>query len=225
MTYREIMNEVLRRLREDQLASDWSGNLSSANGPTDYHKMIGDFVNDAKYEVEHYWDWQVLRVTAGVSTIDGTMSYSLVGADRDFKVLDVIDTSNGQHLNQMTSAELNKLAFPESNISTGQPTGYGFNGIDDNLDTVVDIWPIPNDVRQINFNVVKPQDKLQTATTHCYVNEQAVILGAYVRALAERGEDGGTRVSVAAVEYNNVLTRAIQIDAGKTQMETDWYAH
>tara|TARA_R110000803_G_scaffold165212_2_gene228785 strand:- start:677 stop:1354 length:678 start_codon:yes stop_codon:yes gene_type:complete len=225
MTYREIIDGVLRRLREDQLGSDWTGDLSSANGPTDYHKMIGDFVNDAKYEIEHYWDWQVLRVTAGVSTVDGTMSYSLVGADRDFKVLDVIDTSTGLHLTQMSSAELNARVFPTTSISKGQPTSYGFNGIDDNLDMVVDIWPVPNDVRQINFNVVKPQDKLKLATTDCYVNEQAVILGAYMRSLAERGEDGGTQVSVAAIEYNNVLTRAIQIDAGKTQMETDWYAN
>ena len=46
-----------------------------------------------------------------------------------------------------------------------------------------------------------------------------------MRALAERGEDGGTQVSVAAVEYNNVISRAVQIDAGKTQMETVWYAN
>ena len=56
MIYRDIINEVLRRLREDQM-SDWSGNLSSSNSSTDYHKMVGDFVNDAKYEIEHYWDW------------------------------------------------------------------------------------------------------------------------------------------------------------------------
>jgi len=223
MTYREIMNEVLRRLREDQLGDDWSGNLSTANGPSDYHKMIGDFVNDAKYEIEHYWDWQVLRVTSAISTQDGVMSYSLVGADRDFKVLDVIDTTTGLNLNQMSSSHLNTLVFPTTSLAKGPPTGYGFNGIDDNLDMVVDVWPLPNDVRQINFNVVKPQDRLQLAATQCYVNEQVVILGAYMRAMAERGEDGGTQVSVAAQEYNNILSRAIQIDSGKTQMENDWY--
>ena len=78
---------------------------------------------------------------------------------------------------------------------------------------------------RFNFNVVKPQDKLTQAATHCYVIEQAVILGAYMRALAERGEDGGTQVSVAAREYSNVISRAVQIDAGKTQMETVWYAN
>ena len=217
------MNEVLRRLREDQLGDDWSGNLSTANGPSDYHKMIGDFVNDAKYEIEHYWDWQVLRVTSAISTQDGVMSYSLVGADRDFKVLDVIDTTTGLNLNQMSSSHLNTLVFPTTSLAKGPPTGYGFNGIDDNLDMVVDVWPLPNDVRQINFNVVKPQDRLQLAATQCYVNEQVVILGAYMRAMAERGEDGGTQVSVAAQEYNNILSRAIQIDSGKTQMENDWY--
>ena len=224
MIYRDIINEVLRRLREDQM-TDWSGNLSSANGPTDYHKMVGDFVNDAKYEVEHYWDWQVLRVTSAISTSDGVMSYSLLGAGRDFKVLDVIDTSTGTILNQMSSADINIRVFPTANIAKGEPSSYGFNGIDDNLDMVVDVWPLPNDTRRINFNVVKPQDKLQLAETHCYVNEQAVILGAYMRALAERGEDGGTQVSVAAGEYVNILSRAVQIDAGKTQMEMTWYAN
>jgi len=225
MKYVDIINEVLRRLREDQITADWSGNLSSASSPSDYQKMIGDFVNDAKYEIEHYWDWQALRVTSAIATVDGVMSYSLVGADRDFKVLDVVDTTTGLPLTQMSSAELNKRAFPTADIARGQPTGYGFNGIDVNLDSVVDLWPLPNDVRQINFNIVKPQDRLELAATHCYVSEQVVILGAYVRALGERGEDGGTQVSVAAQEYNNVLTRAVQLDAGKTQMETDWYAN
>lgn len=224
MIYRDIINEVLRRLREDQVG-DWSGDLSSATGPTDYHKMVGDFVNDAKYEIEHYWDWQALRVTSAINTVSGVMSYALVGSDRDFKVLDVIDTSTGHHLTQMSSVDLNAKAFPSADVASGEPSGFGFNGIDANLDMVVDIWPLPNDVRQINFNIVKPQDRLQLSTTHCYVNEQAVILGAYMRALAERGEDGGTQVSVAANEYQNILSRAVQIDSGKTQMEMDWYAH
>ena len=225
MTYREIINEVLRRLREDQIDSDWSGNLATASGPTDYQKMIGDFVNDAKYEVEHYWDWQVLRVTSGITTVNGSMSYALVGAGTDFRTLDVIDTTTGAHLKQIPSAVLNQRAFPTSSQASGEATEFGYNGIDDNLDTVVDLWPVPNDARQINFNIVKPQDKLQTATIDLYVNEQAVILGAYVRALSERGEDGGTQVSVAAAEFQNVLSRAIEIDAGKTQYETDWYAN
>jgi|10_taG_2_1085330.scaffolds.fasta_scaffold11229_4 hypothetical protein len=225
MTYREIINEVLRRLREDQIDADWSGNLSTANGVTDYQQMIGELVNDAKYEVEQYWDWQVLRVTAGVQTLADTMSYSLVGADRNFKVLDVIDTTTGSHLKQISSVEMNQRAFPTADQSTGAASEYGFNGIDDNLDMVVDLWPVPNDSRQINFNIVKPQDKLQSATIQCYVNEQAVILGAYTRALSERGEDGGTQVSVAAAEYQSVLSRAVQIDSGKTQYETDWYAN
>tara|TARA_R110000744_G_C19181993_1_gene542825 strand:- start:167 stop:844 length:678 start_codon:yes stop_codon:yes gene_type:complete len=225
MIYRDIINEVLRRLREDQITSAWSGNLSSASSPSDYQKMIGDFVNDAKYEVEHYWDWQALRVTSAISTTDGAMSYSLVGSDRDFKILDVIDTTTGLTLSQMSSAELNKRAFPTANIARGEPTGYGFNGIDANLDSVVDLWPLPNDVRQINFNMVKPQDRLELASSHCYVSEQVVILGAYMRALGERGEDGGTQVSVAAQEYNNLLTRAVQLDASKTSMEMDWYAN
>jgi len=36
MTYRQIINAVLRRLREDSIGSDWSGALIDASGPTDY---------------------------------------------------------------------------------------------------------------------------------------------------------------------------------------------
>jgi len=48
MTYREIINSVLRRLREDTISSDWSGDLIDSTGPTDYQVMIGDFVNESR---------------------------------------------------------------------------------------------------------------------------------------------------------------------------------
>ena len=48
MTYRQIINSVLRRLREDSIAADWSGDLIDATGPTDYQVLIGDFVNEVK---------------------------------------------------------------------------------------------------------------------------------------------------------------------------------
>ena len=48
MTYIELVNGVLRRLRENEvgvLASD------------EYATMIGDFVNDAKTFIENSWNW------------------------------------------------------------------------------------------------------------------------------------------------------------------------
>ena len=43
MTYRELINEVLIRLREDTIATDWSGAINDNSDVSAYHKVIGDF--------------------------------------------------------------------------------------------------------------------------------------------------------------------------------------
>ena len=50
-----------------------------------------------------------------------------------------------------------------------------------------------------------------------------VILGAWARAIAERGEDGGTQTGVVAAEVSESLNQAIILDSGNTQYESDWY--
>lgn len=59
MTYLELVNNVLRRIREEE--------VTSVNSTT-YSKMIGDFVNDAKKLVETSWDWSALRTTLTITT-------------------------------------------------------------------------------------------------------------------------------------------------------------
>ena len=54
MTYLNIMNNVLRRLREEE--------VNSVNDST-FSKMAGDFINDAKTVVEQAADWSALRET------------------------------------------------------------------------------------------------------------------------------------------------------------------
>ena len=48
MTYLNLVNNVLRRLREDEVTT------VAANT---YSKMASDFINDAKELVETAWDW------------------------------------------------------------------------------------------------------------------------------------------------------------------------
>jgi len=59
MTYLEIVNSVLRRLREREVLS-----VSESS----YSKLIGDFVNDARNEVETAWGWSALRTTLTLTT-------------------------------------------------------------------------------------------------------------------------------------------------------------
>ncbi len=68
MTYLEAINKVLRRLREDEVASP---NTSA------YSKLIGEFVNDANRLVEDAWDWAELRQVRPLNLYTGSSTGSI----------------------------------------------------------------------------------------------------------------------------------------------------
>jgi len=220
MTYKELINEVLVRLREETVASDWSGAINDSAAVEDYQKVIGSLVNDAKRSIESYHDWLVLRETKDINTIVGTKNYSLASG-QEFKVLDVVNNSTGNQLAQVSRTYLNSIMYPTD--PTGEPNYYGFNGADSSNNLKVDLSPIPDVVQTISFDIVKYQDTLTSATTVVKIPHQPIILGAYARAIAERGEDGGTQSSIAAQEAASSLAQAVMMDSGNAKYENDWY--
>jgi len=220
MTYRELINEVLIRLREETIATDWSGNINDSTAVSDYHKVIGSLVNDSKRSIEGNHDWLVLRETKNISTVNGTKNYSLASG-QEFKIIDAVNNATGTQLVQVSRSYLNNIMYPTD--PTGEPHYYGFNGSDSSNNLKIDLSPIPIEAQTISFDIIKPQDKLSTASTVLKLPTNPVVLGAYARAIAERGEDGGTQSSIAAQEAANALAQAIMIDSGNTQYETTWY--
>ena len=220
MTYKELINEVLVRLREETVASDWSGAINDSSSVNDYQKVIGSLVNDAKRSVESYHDWLVLRETVDVSTVAATKNYNL-SSGQEFKVLDVVNNSTGNQLAQVSRTYLNSIMYPTD--PTGEPNYYGFNGTDSSNNLKVDLSPIPTEAQTISFDIVKYQDTLTSATTVVKIPHQPIILGAYARAIAERGEDGGTQSSIAAQEAASSLAQAVMMDSGNAKYENDWY--
>ena len=220
MTYREVINEVLIRLRETPIASDWSGAINDSTTVSDYNKVIGALVNDAKRSIESYHDWQILRETVDITTIAGTKNYNL-NSGQEFKILDVINNATGNELLQVSRAYLNRERYPTA--STGEPHYYGFNGADSSNNLKVDLSPTPSKAETISFDMVKYQDVLTLAATTVKIPTKPLILGAYARALSERGEDGGTQSSIAAQEAASAISQAIMMDAGNTQFESDWF--
>jgi len=219
MTYLDVINEVLIRLRESTV-STWSGDINSSTVVASYTKLIGSLVNDSKRDVESFHDWLILRETKDITTEDGTASYSL-SSGQEIKVLDVINQSSGHHLIQVSREYLNNVRYPS--VSTGEPQYYGFNGVDSSNNLKVELSPQPTEAQVISFDIVKFQAELTSATTVLSVPEKPVILGAWARAIAERGEDGGTQASIVAVEYQNSLNKAISVDSGMTDYENDWF--
>ena len=220
MTFRELINEVLIRLREDTIATDWSGNINDSTTVTDYQKVIGSLINDSKRNIESYHDWLVLRETVDVTTVSGTRNYNL-SSGQEIKIIDVINQTQGTHLVQVSRQYINSTKYPSSN--SGEPSYYAFNGADSSNNLKVDLEPIPNTAQTISFDIVKYQDELTLATTVLKIPEKVVIIGAWMRAVAERGEDGGTQSSVIAMEYKESLNQSVIVDSGNTQYESDWY--
>jgi hypothetical protein len=115
---------------------------------------------------------------------------------------------------------INTVTFPSQN--TGEPLYYGFNGSDASNNLKVDLSPVPTEAHTISFDILKYQAELAEAATVIKVPEKPVILGAWARAIAERGEDGGTQSSIMAIEASEALKQAIMRDSGNTKYETDW---
>jgi len=220
MTFREAINEVLIRLREDTISSDWTGDINDSSTVSAYQKVVGALVNDSKRSIESYNDWLVLRETADIATVASTKNYSL-SSGQDFKILDVVNNSTGTQLIQVSKAYLNNIKYPTD--PTGEPLYYGFNGADASNNLKVDLSPIPIAVQTISFDIVKYQDVLTEATTVIKIPSKPLILGAWARAVAERGEDGGTQSSIIAEEAATAISQAIMMDSGNVQFESDWF--
>ena len=220
MTFREAINEVLIRLREDTISSDWSGDINDSSTVSAYQKVIGALINDSKRSIESYNDWLVLRQTVDISTVASTKNYNL-SSGQNFKILDVVNNSTGTQLIQVSKAYLNNIKYPTD--PTGEPLYYGFNGADTSNNLKVDLSPIPTAAQTISFDIVKYQDVLTEADTVIKIPTKPLILGAYARAISERGEDGGTQSSLAAQEAANAISQAVMVDSGNVQFESDWF--
>ena len=220
MTYRELINQVLIRLREDTISGDWSGAINDASTISAYHKVIGALINDSKRSVESYHDWLNLRETVSFNTVSGTKNYNL-NSGQEIKIIDAVNTDTGHHLKQVSKVYINTVKFPTDD--DGQPFYYAFNGSDSSNNLKIDLSPVPTSIETLNFEIVKHQDSLTNASTVLKIPAQPVILGAWARAISERGEDGGTQSSLAAQEANECLKQTVITDSGNTQYETDWY--
>lgn len=205
MTYLELVNGVLRRLREDQV---------SAVDQNPYSLLMGDLVNDAKRIVEDAWDWSALRTTLTISTTADIFNYVLVGSGNRIKIIDVInDTSNWfmtyKDTHWMDNAFLNQTP-PKSS-----PTFYNFNGVDSNGDTQIDLYPIPNAVYTIRVNCVQRNPDLSADTDNLLIPHMPVLHMALALAARERGETGGRSAGELLSFAQNYLSDAIALDAYK----------
>ena len=186
--------------------------------------MIGKFINDAKRQVEDSYSWNVLSTTLTISTVANTHSYSMTGAGQKFRVIDAINDTQDLTLRNIPFANMNRfLNF--GTTQTAAPTYYAFNGVDGSDDTKVDVYPVPDAVYSLVFDLIVPQATLSSDSTSLLVPSELVIQNAYARALVERGEDGGLNSSEAYQLYRTMLADYIALESTRYPEEMTFEAN
>ena len=217
MTYLNLVNNVLRRLREDTVTTVTNNTYST---------MVGDFVNDAKEIVESAWDWSALRTTSGspltITTSSGDFTYSLTGSGDKGKVLNLInDTSNLMMQYQTQNWFDDKFLI--QNPASGAPEYYTYNGVDTNGDAQIDVYPKPDGVYSLKSRIVIRKTTLTSDSDTLAIPSTPVIHLAVALLARERGETGGTSTSEYFAIADKYLSDAVALDAQKHPEETIFY--
>lgn len=208
----QLTNSVLNRLREDE--------ATSVNDNS-YTKLVARWINDSKRQVEDAYNWNSLSETLTAVTADAIFNYVLTGTGQRFRVIDVLNDTSNCFVNNASTRWMDER-FLLTTAQKGSPRYYNFNGTNSDGDTQVDLYPIPDGAYNIRFNVIRPQVELVDNADILLVPHEPVIMGAYARAIAERGEDAGVQSNEAYALYTQSLADAISLESGRYVEEGEW---
>ena len=210
MTYLQLVNKVLVRLRENEV---------STVGENSYSKLIGEYVNDAKRSVENAWDWTGLRNTLTVDTQANVFNYVLTDTDNTIKILDVTNDSNNFFLQYRASQWFDNAFLDFASVPKGTSQYYSINGING-----VDLYPIPDKAYTLRFNVVLRTTDFTNDTDPLNIPFTPVVRLATALAARERGETVGTSAAELFALADASMADAIAMDAALHPEETIWYS-
>lgn len=213
MTYLDIVNNVLRRLREDT--------VTTVTNDT-YSTMVGDFVNDAKQIVENAWDWSNLRSTLTITTAADDYTYSLTGYQDQGKILNMVNDTSNIVMEYKPQTWFDDK-FLVNTPTSGAPQYYTFSGIDGSGDAQIDVYPKPDGVYSLKAKIVLRNNELSGDSDTLAIPSQPVIHMAVALLARERGETGGTSTPEYFAIADKYLSDAIAMDAQKHPDETIWY--
>ena len=238
MTYLELVNAVLTRLREDTIDGNPSNPANFLKDP--YYKSIGEHVNDAKDRVEDAWQWTQLRVTDTVE-VDNTGSdddgYVEIpeSFDNAYNLTRVWNRTTGGFFRARSEswmrqyyAGLGPTPYDPAVVDSyrGTPTYWGWareNPASSGNRTLI-VAPIPNGPYQLAIDGIKHQPRLALPTDVLKVPSLPVYTLATALASRERGEVGGTPTSELFAIADSHLSDAIAQDTAWVADEMDWFS-
>jgi len=218
MNYLQLVNAVLRRLRESEVTTvQGTGNNNS------YARLIGDYINEAKQTVENAWQWMSLKQAVNVTTVAGTTEYTLFNAGHRFQLNYAFNDTSDTPLTEEPIEwwlEQTSLGSP----STGSVEVFSFSGLDAVSDNVkIQVYPVPSGVEALKFYGTVRTGNLSADTDTMLVPDRPVILLATAMAQEERGEDSGQQSVNSYRLAQSALADEISLDAARQPEKTMWY--
>jgi len=207
-TYLSLVNDVLVRLREPVVTTVTQ---------TSYSSLIGKFINDAKRQVADAYDWDAFNQAVTVTTVSGQVGeYSLTNAGVRFKTMDVINTTRYYQLTPLSHVDHDVFYYTVPSPILNLPMYYTVQGVDTNGDLKVKFWPVPDGVYSIRFSLIVPENDMSSDSDTTLLAKEPIILGAYARALVERGEDGGLNSSEAYALFKASMSDLIALELARS---------
>ena len=207
MTYLDLVNQVLVRLRDDKIGAF----IDDA-----YVETIKTLVNDAKFFVENAWEWNINRQVDKVVANKNTVS--LPNSDRTgYHIYNVRD-KNGRRLRIIPKG----YALDKAKASpTEFPWGYYHAGRTQNEQSL-GIFPPPENNPVLDIEAHYPSPPLVAEGDVLYIPALPVILYATSFAVRERGETGGTSAQEWTAFAQQALKDAISRDTTWNPDEFTW---
>jgi len=203
MTYLDMINSILKRLRERT--------VSTANETT-YSTLIGQLINDSKNEIETAWDWSALKTSLLATTSSGVVSYTLTGAGQDPTIDSVQNDTSNVFMKYASNHDFDNWYLNQTPVS-GSPVYWNVNSVDSNNDIILDFYPKPDGVYKVYVNLVIRSADLSADSDETVIPSKPIEMLAYAKAVEERGEDGGQSAASAYRTAERLISDAIARDA------------
>lgn len=212
MTYLELVNAVLSRMREDTLTT-----ITTADDVVAL--IVMDLVNDAKRLVEDAHTWNSQRTEWNIVTVADTANYALTGSGNYAKI-EYILSDNGQPLYENTLYNLKKKSAAAS--QTDKPQYYAVNGVDASNDVQLMFYPTPDAAYTYAVSGFQRQADLALDGDVLTVPAKPVLYYALALAARERGEVGGQSSAEIFAMANRYLSDAVAWDASLSTLDDIW---
>ena len=206
MTYLELVNGVLARLREPEVGS-------IAQSTDHVVNMVKALVNDAKRHVELAHNWNATRMLWDFPTEVGVPSYILEDTAGGCR-LNVL-TLDGWHVHQWDL----KAVLHISQGKPGLPFQYAFDGTDNEGNISVRLGPIPDAVYKVQVLGHRVLADLKHDEDQVRIPAQPVLYYALALAARERGEVGGQTATELFAMAQQYISDAIALDANLSPTE------